>query len=235
MASFGNGVGSPASSSTKASPPAVKLEPIEATPESFQEFGQIIEATPDGSGKAFSFGHPSVQSIIEKYLQNPNNPTDDQRISQNRRNTSLHEMNQLEKQVKEAKKRREALKKAREEDPGKEFWKVPIDELDLEQLSMYAKALQGLKKDVDKEILSHSIKEAGSTSINDMENVLNPVRVRASDELLLAGQVSGGGNSLVVGDEEEGIDLNLTLRPGSGNYLERVGDNRKPIRVYQFI
>ena len=30
------------------SPSVVKLKPIEATPESFQEFGQVIEASPDG-------------------------------------------------------------------------------------------------------------------------------------------------------------------------------------------
>lgn len=29
------------------SPRVIKLKPIEATPESFQEFGQVIEPTPD--------------------------------------------------------------------------------------------------------------------------------------------------------------------------------------------
>ncbi|KAL3520625.1 hypothetical protein ACH5RR_018774 [Cinchona calisaya] len=34
--------------STTSSPAVVKLKPIEATSESFQEFGQVIEASPDG-------------------------------------------------------------------------------------------------------------------------------------------------------------------------------------------
>ncbi|XP_019196211.1 PREDICTED: uncharacterized protein LOC109190215 isoform X1 [Ipomoea nil] len=33
---------------TKPSPAVVKLKPIEATPETFREFGQVIEASPDG-------------------------------------------------------------------------------------------------------------------------------------------------------------------------------------------
>lgn len=35
-------------STASSSPAVVKLRPIEATPESFQEFGQVIEASPDG-------------------------------------------------------------------------------------------------------------------------------------------------------------------------------------------
>ena len=33
---------------TSSSPAAIRLQPIEATPESFSEFGQVIEASPDG-------------------------------------------------------------------------------------------------------------------------------------------------------------------------------------------
>lgn len=36
------------SGKTKPLPVTVKLNPIEATPETFQEFGQVIEASPDG-------------------------------------------------------------------------------------------------------------------------------------------------------------------------------------------
>ncbi|KAL5569255.1 hypothetical protein UlMin_025830 [Ulmus minor] len=32
----------------KVAPAAVKLKPIEATPETFEEFGQVVEASPDG-------------------------------------------------------------------------------------------------------------------------------------------------------------------------------------------
>ncbi|KAL2249220.1 UNVERIFIED_CONTAM: hypothetical protein Sindi_2395700 [Sesamum indicum] len=38
----------PGESATPSSPAVVKLKPIEATPESFQEFGQVVEASPDG-------------------------------------------------------------------------------------------------------------------------------------------------------------------------------------------
>ncbi|XP_011102175.1 uncharacterized protein LOC105180210 [Sesamum indicum] len=40
--------GTPGESATPSSPAVVKLKPIEATPESFQEFGQVVEASPDG-------------------------------------------------------------------------------------------------------------------------------------------------------------------------------------------
>ncbi|KAG6404694.1 hypothetical protein SASPL_136947 [Salvia splendens] len=35
-------------SAAPSSPAAIRLQPIEATPESFREFGQVIEASPDG-------------------------------------------------------------------------------------------------------------------------------------------------------------------------------------------
>ncbi|CAI9090989.1 OLC1v1025898C1 [Oldenlandia corymbosa var. corymbosa] len=49
-------------STLKAPPSVVKLEPIEATPDSFQEFGQVIEASPDGG----EFGPSDAQLDLSR-------------------------------------------------------------------------------------------------------------------------------------------------------------------------
>lgn len=46
----------------KPTPVSVKLKPIEATPETFQEFGQVIEASPDGD----AFGPRDAQLDLSR-------------------------------------------------------------------------------------------------------------------------------------------------------------------------
>ncbi|KAL1542529.1 hypothetical protein AAHA92_26611 [Salvia divinorum] len=50
------------SAASSSSPAAIRLEPIEATPESFREFGQVIEALPDGD----EFGPRDAQLDISR-------------------------------------------------------------------------------------------------------------------------------------------------------------------------
>ncbi|CAI9095350.1 OLC1v1031280C1 [Oldenlandia corymbosa var. corymbosa] len=91
----------------------------------------------------------------------------------------LHELNQellqLEKQLEEEKKLAKALEKAEKEDSRKdEWWRKPIEDLDMKQLMTFAKMLEGLKKNVHKEInsLSMDLNNVNSrTSINDAANV----------------------------------------------------------------
>ncbi|CAI9113016.1 OLC1v1013537C1 [Oldenlandia corymbosa var. corymbosa] len=209
-------------------------------------------------GKAFSFGHPSVQSTIEKYLHSENNPSSSsailktmnftERIIEANRKSRLHQMckelSQLEKLLEDEKKLRNELEKARNEDKGKQWWKAPIDELDLEQLSIYAKALEGLKKDVDKERLSvpmtenghpHLLNLLGDTNVNGSASVDDMESGSASD-LLHGGNVSGRG-PFGFSDEKEELDLNRTaLRLGSGSgSLGRAEDHQKSIRLHNFI
>ena len=50
------------STTSQPAPAVVKLKPIEATPETFQEFGQVIEASPDGE----EFGPADAQLDLSR-------------------------------------------------------------------------------------------------------------------------------------------------------------------------
>ncbi|CAI9109109.1 OLC1v1008864C1 [Oldenlandia corymbosa var. corymbosa] len=93
----------------------------------------------------------------------------------------LHELNQelikLEKQLEEENKLAEALEKAEKEESRKDqWWRKPIEELDMEQLMTFAKMLEGLKKDIRKEINSRSmdLNNVNSRTFSNAAENVNP-------------------------------------------------------------
>ncbi|CAI9095351.1 OLC1v1031281C1 [Oldenlandia corymbosa var. corymbosa] len=84
------------------------------------------------------------------------------------------ELIQLKKKLEDQKRRAEALKKANEDSRKDHWWKKPIEELDIEQLMMYEKALEGLVKKIHMKMKSlfidpNNVNER--TSIDVVENV----------------------------------------------------------------
>ncbi|EEF31667.1 mads box protein, putative [Ricinus communis] len=108
------------------------------------------------AGKAFSFGHPEVGSVLKRFLaRNPLGSISCQFIQADRNanvrelNVKLiHALNQLEAE----KKRGEALNRMRKSSQSMCWWEAPVDELGLQELEQLRYALEDLKKNVAKEI-----------------------------------------------------------------------------------
>ncbi|CAI9104213.1 OLC1v1002842C1 [Oldenlandia corymbosa var. corymbosa] len=157
------------------------------------------------------------------------------------------EIMQLEKQLEAARKRGEALERAKKEDPGKQWWKMPIEELDANQLMIYANALEGLMKKVKKEMGSFSI-EGGRAPFTDLIGV-NDVYGRIAINLDNFINQFGGKDDCgqvpshcrcpsTAGDAnnvQEEIDLNRSASLSGSGSLENVDDDKKYVRIHQFI
>ncbi|KAK6916287.1 Transcription factor, MADS-box [Dillenia turbinata] len=110
-------------------------------------------------GKAYSFGHPGVKPIIDRFLlkhpppqyssgaislaEGPSNPNID------KLNKELEEvLNQLEAEKKYGKE----LEEMRRADQTQRWWEAPVEELSVDQLEQQQAALQDLKNNVIKQV-----------------------------------------------------------------------------------
>lgn len=107
--------------------------------------------------KVFSFGHPSVDPIVDRFLtRNPpqiNSGT--LQLIEAHRNASVRELNlqltQVTSKLEAEKKRGEELKRMREASKGQCWWEAPIEQLGLPQLEQLKLSLEGLKRNVAKQ------------------------------------------------------------------------------------
>ncbi|GMI87936.1 hypothetical protein HRI_002462900 [Hibiscus trionum] len=108
--------------------------------------------------KVFCFGHPSVDTIVDRYLgcDTPDISETSSPIEAHR-NAKIRELcakvNQVRNQIEAEKERGKELDKKKEENQRKYWWKSPIEELDLSQLLQLKSAMEELKKKVDAEKL----------------------------------------------------------------------------------
>ncbi|XP_019189899.1 PREDICTED: agamous-like MADS-box protein AGL61 [Ipomoea nil] len=109
------------------------------------------------AGKVFSFGHPNVELIIDRFLslnQHPltssNNATF--QLVEAHRSATVREMNlQLTQIMAESeieRKRGEALDEMRKESRRQHWWEAPVFELGLPELQQLRDAMEELKKNV---------------------------------------------------------------------------------------
>ncbi|CAG7877061.1 hypothetical protein HID58_019126 [Brassica napus] len=109
--------------------------------------------------KVFSFGHPNVDCVIDRFANiNPPNPRQhtDIQLSEARRNAIVQDLNNHLTQVTEEfeieKKRTEDLKQKRKNSHMREnWWEEPIEELNLSQLTEFKCGLEKLRKTVTTE------------------------------------------------------------------------------------
>ncbi|KAG5610647.1 hypothetical protein H5410_021928 [Solanum commersonii] len=116
----------------------------------------IVVFSPSDKG-VFSFGHPSVNLLVERFLgrnlPQPNNDVHNQQIVA-RREGSIRELNNklmnLEGVFQMEKNRGESLREIRKRANGL-WWESPMEELNLFQLQHLKKRLEILKQKVEKE------------------------------------------------------------------------------------
>ncbi|XVF00648.1 hypothetical protein REPUB_Repub04eG0019200 [Reevesia pubescens] len=105
-------------------------------------------------GKPFCFGHPNVETILDRYLSgNPSLDKDDNSAT-TRITPCFEEFNEerqeaLEK-LQEEKKRSKEIEEEKEErkSKGEFWWDEPIDNMGVEELEAYVKAMEELKNNV---------------------------------------------------------------------------------------
>ncbi|KAG8368522.1 hypothetical protein BUALT_Bualt15G0054400 [Buddleja alternifolia] len=108
------------------------------------------------AGKVFSFGHPNVESIIDRYLTrnpNPNNSiTDPFNLAEAQRSASVRDLNlqlgQIVNELEMERKRGENLDNMRKTNENHYWWESPVCKLGLEELEQLKEAMEELKKNV---------------------------------------------------------------------------------------
>ncbi|EOY32708.1 hypothetical protein QUC31_019308 [Theobroma cacao] len=109
------------------------------------------------AGKVFSFGHPQVESTIDRFLtRNPSlHVSNTHSLVEAHRNANIQELNvQLTRQLEmlEVQKRKgEALEEIREAGRRQCWWQAPTDVLGLNELKQLRIALEELNRNVKKQ------------------------------------------------------------------------------------
>jgi len=105
------------------------------------------------AGKVFSFGHPKVESVTDRFLARKTNPKSASlHLFESHGSASIPELNkQLMYMVNEfesEKKRSEALDQMRKDSQSQFWWEAPIEDLSLHELQQLKDAMEELKKSV---------------------------------------------------------------------------------------
>ncbi|KAI3445860.1 hypothetical protein Pfo_002525 [Paulownia fortunei] len=118
--------------------------------------------------KAFSFGHPSVESIVERYLAPPPPPpsvatppstSTALQLVEAHRSASVRELNvqlndmlgllgQILNELEVERKRGESLDTMRKTNQSHYWWEAPVNKLGLDELEQLRDAMEELKKNV---------------------------------------------------------------------------------------
>ncbi|KAH7575452.1 hypothetical protein JRO89_XS02G0115400 [Xanthoceras sorbifolium] len=102
------------------------------------------------ANKAFSFGHPDVDSIIHRFLSsNPQLHSGANRLIEAHRNANIRELNmeltQVVNELELERKRGKVLDEMRKASRKQCWWEAPIDELGLYELHQLRMAMEDLK------------------------------------------------------------------------------------------
>ncbi|KAJ4823019.1 hypothetical protein Tsubulata_009225, partial [Turnera subulata] len=106
--------------------------------------------------KVFSFGHPGVETVIDRFLtRNPPQMTGTMQLIEAHRNANVRDLNmqltQIENQLEMGKKHGEELTQMRKASQSECWWENPIEELGLPQLKQLKASLEELKENISKQ------------------------------------------------------------------------------------
>ncbi|CAA2996684.1 agamous-like MADS-box AGL62 [Olea europaea subsp. europaea] len=107
--------------------------------------------------KVFSFGHPCVESIVDRYMMRNSTPSSStMQLMEAHRNASVRELNMqltnILSQLESEKKCGEELTRIRKASQGTCWWEAPFNELRLEELEQLKGAMEELKKNVANQV-----------------------------------------------------------------------------------
>ncbi|GMP38664.1 hypothetical protein CsSME_00009821 [Camellia sinensis var. sinensis] len=149
--------------------------------------------------KAFSFGHPCVDTIVDRFLSRNTQPNSGSlQLVEAHRNANVRELNlhltEALDTLEAEKKKGEELNKMRKDSRDKCWWEAPVSELGLQQLEQLKVAMEDLKKNVVKQGEKIQMEES------------NPSRFFAAGSSSMGGHVGGGPHDVKV----SGLGLSMT-------------------------
>ncbi|KAI3721474.1 hypothetical protein L2E82_32486 [Cichorium intybus] len=120
--------------------------------------------------KVFSFGHPSVEMIVDRYLsQNPPPNSSTSQLVEAHRNAKIHELNRqltcVTSQFELEKNKSEHLTNIRKVGQDNHWWEAPTESLRLEELYKLKEAMEMLKKNIEEQTKRHMVEAANSMRI----------------------------------------------------------------------
>ncbi|KAM7518331.1 hypothetical protein LguiB_017293 [Lonicera macranthoides] len=103
------------------------------------------------AGKVFSFGHPNVESIIDRFITRNTRPNwKDNQFIEAHRNASVYDLNyqltQILNELEAETKRGEMLDKMRKAGQGQFWWEAYIEKLALNELEQLRDSMKELKR-----------------------------------------------------------------------------------------
>ncbi|KAF6161624.1 hypothetical protein GIB67_002920 [Kingdonia uniflora] len=147
--------------------------------------GEIAVITFSPGDKAYSFGNPSVEHVVESLLY-PDNYTSPMQVrvgEDGLRRKEQQELDEFQRQL-EAEKRR--TKRSEQMKSGNKFWwEMPIESINnmgMEELEKMRGALKELKLNVDKKAEEKMMKESTSLKISLPDPTIRNIDDRASGE-----------------------------------------------------
>lgn len=140
------------------------------------------------ANKAFSFGHPNVDSIIDRFLvRNPPPEPCTHRLVEAHRNANIRELNmkltQVLQQLEIEKKHGEVLSEIRKASRAQCWWEAPVNELGLHELQQLKVAMEELKKNVEKQANKILMGSSETQSPSLGENNINRLESKPVDEV----------------------------------------------------
>lgn len=110
--------------------------------------------------KVFSFGHPSVEMIVDRFFtQNPPPNSSTSHLVEAHRNANIHELNRqltcVISQLEVEKNKSEELSKIRKEGQDNDWWEAPLENLGLDELEQLKVAMGMLKNNIDQQKKRH--------------------------------------------------------------------------------
>ncbi|KAL2324306.1 hypothetical protein Fmac_023364 [Flemingia macrophylla] len=122
--------------------------------------------------KAFSFGHPEVESLIDRYTARNHPPESSSsgahHLVEAHRNANVRDLNmqltQLLSQLEMEKKRGEDLEQERKTRQRQLWWESPVDELGLHELAQLKLSIEDLKNNIHKHATKFMLDSSSSSS-----------------------------------------------------------------------
>ncbi|XP_073154119.1 agamous-like MADS-box protein AGL62 [Henckelia pumila] len=156
------------------------------------------------AGKVFSFGHPNVELIVERFLNlSPNAaPNPPFHLMEAQRNVTVRELNlqlgQILNELEMERKRGEALDQMRKSNQNHYWWEGPVDKLGLHELEQLRDAIQELKKNIGGQVAKVMSEVANSSMLLGPDGGGNEAGTGVFDQYeIKPGQVFVGSNGFV--------------------------------------
>ncbi|KAF5798995.1 putative transcription factor MADS-type1 family [Helianthus annuus] len=130
------------------------------------------------AGKVFSFGHPKVELIADRFLaRNPNLNSTSLHLVESHRLASIPELNMqlmyMLNELETEKKRSEALDEMRKDGRSQFWWEAPIEDLNVHELEQLKDSMEELKKTIGIQANKLFAESSDSISIFGTNNNIN--------------------------------------------------------------